>query len=214
MKNIAIYICLLLLITSCISKKESEAIKSCFQEYRSGIIVSSGEIVVPLLNQNTKDYYKKILYHIKHSHQPIVYKLNVVDRILVLSTRNKLTREEIKKLDIKSFLTFAIDNKMLVRYDYLFDLEFIEVKDIEKRKAKARIKLNETNKTLIFTFTKEVDKWKINLSPIIKLNYHIMIRKIKESGISEDKYTIERVKEENNGIVKENIWKVPLNSNN
>lgn len=210
MKKLIIYISLILLSSSCISKKDSEAIQNCFNEYRLGIIISSGEKVVPLLNKNTRDYYKEILYHIKYSHKQIVYKLNVVDRILILSTRNKLTKGEIEQLDVKSFLEFAINNRMIIRYDYLFDLEFIEVSEIQKRKAKARIKLEEINTTLIFSFTKEGDKWKINLNPIIQLNYHAMINEIKKIGVSEDEYVKERVAKENDGALKENIWNARL----
>jgi len=56
------------------------------------------------MNQNTKNYYQRILEHIIYSQEPTVYKLNVVDRILILSTRNKLSKEEIETSDVASFL--------------------------------------------------------------------------------------------------------------
>jgi len=210
MRKLVFCFCMMVITISCVSKKESEAIKQCFNDYRTGILVSSGDQVVPLLNQNTKNYYQRILEHIKYSQEPTVYKLNVVDRILILSTRNKLSKEEIENLDVASFLNFAINNHMIIRYDYLFDLAFIEVKEIKKNKAKARIKLNRTSKTLIFTFTKEMGKWKINLSPIIQLNTYAMSNKVKKMGILEDDFAMDKIKEENNGMVKKDIWEAPL----
>lgn len=210
MKRIFTLLLVASLLMGCSKKAEEKAIKDCFEAYKTGIVLSNSEILLPLLDSHTKNYYKEVLEHIKYSKQPVVYKLNLVDRILILSARNKIPAEALREMDVNDFLKFAIDNKMIVRYDYLLDIGFMDIKEIKGKKAKAQIKYNELNKVLVFNFNKELGTWRINLSPIIQINLAMSKRKVELEGFTEDEFVIQRVKEENGGVLVGDVWQAPF----
>lgn len=210
MKNTIGLLLLMLCLISCNS--EEKGIKECFETYKSNILISNGDKAVKCLNQTTLYYYSSILSKVRHAKKNTVYNLNIIDRLMVLKTRNQIPKDKINSFTTKSYISYAITNGMIGNKS-VERLEFLKVKEIKDNEAKVRVKLSGTNIIIVFKFSKERSIWnedgiwKINLKPLMAIGYKAMKSQIASSGISEDQYVMGILQATNDGYVDLDIWK-------
>ncbi|MFV0540402.1 MAG: hypothetical protein ACK5MZ_04075 [Aestuariibaculum sp.] len=208
MKEIIAYTFLFVTFLSCSSQKDKQEIESCFNLYSENLLQNNGKQAVEYLDENTIDYYKKIFEHVKYSEKHTILKQNYASIYIILQARNKILPDSIKGMDGKSLLSYAIDNGMIGK-NSLDSLEFVEVSEIKNNKAKAIIKLKGTSKTFIFIFNNESGKWKMSLTPVIKMTMrtlNVMHLGMGHGKVSLENFILELVKTGNSGVIKENIW--------
>lgn len=193
-----------IIIVSCTSEKE---IESCFKLYQKSLLEREGTTAVACLDENTIEYFEKILEHIKYSDKSTVLNQNYANMYIILQARNKFNYDTINNFSVNTFLATAISEGMIGE-ESLRKLEFVEVSEIRNNKAKAIIKVKNTNKAFVFIFNKESEKWKMSLTPVIKMTmrslnfFHLQMG----NEITIENFIIELIKSSNSGNIKANIW--------
>lgn len=208
LSKIILCIFLPIIFLSCSSKKDKQEIQSCFNLYLESSLQNNGKLAAEQIDENTINYYDKILEHIKYSKKHTILEQNYANIYTILQVRNKLHPDSINKMNGKSLISYVINEGMIGK-NSLDKLEFVEVSEIKKNKAKAIIKINGTRKAFALVFNKEFGKWKLSLTPIIKMamrNLNFMHIGMGHGKISLENFIIQLVTIGNSGRVKENIW--------
>ncbi|WP_336513834.1 hypothetical protein [Pollutibacter soli] len=184
---------------------EGKAVKECFEKYKAAIMNDKGEDAANWVDQNTINYYSSVLAKVRNADSATVDQLSLLDKLMVFSIRHRARVEEIKTMDGKGLIVYAIKNGMVgknsVARNSIGDIT------INGKKAKGQVLVNDEKTPLYFEFNKEYEVWKMDLTSIFPVSEKAFRGMIDESGETENEFLFRVLKMLTNRDVTGDIWK-------
>lgn len=190
------------------SNPSNDDITNTLNEFKKSIIDTNGESAVNLLSSHSLDYFEVILNNVSNSPKDIVSKLSIVDKMIVLGARQKLTSSEASKLDGKSFFNFAV-KAGIVNKGMIKSIEISNIV-IDGEKAQADIVTNNIETGVKLDFARENNKWKIDIISIYPATNLLLKNMIEMMGKDEDDFVLGIIEQNTGQKLTEEIW-LPLN---
>lgn len=145
-------------------KKEKELIYQTFANYKTALHRHQGEEAVKYVDSRTIAYHDSIIHLAKTADSLRVDSLKVIDKLLVLSIRHRIPREEILAMDGTTFFIYGVQHNMISNYN-IVNNSLGKIK-IDDHFATADLLLDENKTPKDFHFHKEDDHWKIDLTSL------------------------------------------------
>lgn len=190
---------------------DTAAVKQVFQSYMELADANDGKTLSGLISQSTVDYYAEILRHVRFSKKKKVKKLDFIEKMTVLITRQLLDRSKARELgeDGKRFFEFLVDNKT-VNSEKALSLGKITFKD-----NIATCEVVHNGKALpenlvTYKFVWEEEQWKIDIPSIINNPFiQLALRKaVKELEMTELEFILFAMKMTfGDALNEKKIWK-------
>ncbi|QQS27983.1 MAG: hypothetical protein IPM47_14030 [Sphingobacteriales bacterium] len=144
-----------------------KCIKKSFKTYRNALMEENGKKATQRVAKPTIEYYGKMLEHARYSDSITLSSLPLIDKLMVISFRNRVPSGKLMKISPKQSVVYAID-KGMVGKEGLSDLSLGKITVI-KKKAEAQLVLNNDPIPVNFVFYKECLRWKIDLTAFFPL---------------------------------------------
>ncbi len=201
----------LLLITQVFygQNKADKCIKKSFSIYRNALMEQNGKKATKRVAKNTIDYYGKMLHHARFSDSLTVNNLPLMDKLMILSFRNRVPVNKLLQISAKQSVVYAIDEGMVGK-ESLADLSLGEITIINK-KAEAQLVLNNDPVPINFVFYKECMRWKIDLTAFFPVATLAIQQTIKDLEMSENELVEFIVQLVEPYQLNPNIWKPVAN---
>ena len=91
--------------------KDVKDVTTRYEGYKQAILASDGKEAIKHVTQSSIDYYGDVLKWALNSSKSEVEKLDPVNQFMVLSVRERIPKEEIKKMTGKSLLIYTVDSE-------------------------------------------------------------------------------------------------------
>lgn len=167
-------------------KKEAEAVKKAFENYKSAILNDKGSEAVKFVDSRTIKYYQDVSDWVRNADSAKVESLSLLDKFMVFTTRHRSTREEQLVFNGKSLLIYAINNGMVGKNSVANNT--IGEVTIEDNFAKAQLVSRGKPAPLYFHFYKEDKQWKLDLTALFALSSTGFKKMIEESEETENDF--------------------------
>ncbi|MGB1242058.1 MAG: hypothetical protein ACPG49_06035 [Chitinophagales bacterium] len=193
------------------NKTEIKEVEESYQKYKTAILESNGKNALESIDQNSTDHYKKLLDWALTGSKNEVESLDPVDMFMVLSIRQRIDKNELKKMNGKDLLIYTIENEWTNKGT----VSKTELGDVQKRGeniARAPMSVNKANTNTFVEFTR-VEKgaeWKMNLISLSQNVNEQLIRMAGDRDKSESELVIDMIKQITQSEVSEDIWN-PIN---
>lgn len=163
MQKIIIIVLVLICIISCSTKVND--IDLCFQGYKKAVLAEDGKSAYNYLDTNTKNYYAEMLSEARNCKAWDLDDKSVLDQLMIVTLRQRLTKENLNTFDSKQLIIWAVNNGMIGKKS----VAEIEIKNIiqDGTQAYARLYIKGLHHPLMMQyFNKEDQQWKIDLTSI------------------------------------------------
>lgn len=171
---------------SCQNVDDEQEVLNCFAGYKSAILESNGAEALEWVDDNTLDYYGKILKSSISADSLTIDRMNVLDKLTVLTARQYIPDDQLLEMDGRSFLRYAIDNGMVGK-NSVMNMEVDEV-EVNKGTAKARLYNNGVKSPVFFQFNKEGGEWKVDITSVFAPSIAGFEQAIENSGMTENQF--------------------------
>lgn len=174
-------------------ERDTQQIKECFENYKAGTQANDGQKVLQCVDQNTRDYYSKVLDWALTAKREEVEELPLMDRLAVLSARLVVPAEKLRTMTGGDLLAFTVD-KGMISGQRANELSPGTV-TFDGNSAKMGIVHNGRELEMGFDFHWENGGWKIDLTsafPAAKFAIEFALRR---SQMSENDLIFESFKE-------------------
>jgi hypothetical protein len=163
MKSILIIMFFFILTNLVVAQENDvELIRKNFDSYKAFLYNSNGVEAANLVDSHTIKYYSNIIELVKDADSLKVESLPLLDKIMVLIVRQKVSAENILKFDGTALLIHAINNGMInKKSEGSFTIGDITV---ENNFAKTQIIFNGVKSPYFLNFYKESGQWKYDLT--------------------------------------------------
>jgi len=181
MKSI-LTILFLFILTNLVVAQENEAelIRKNFDSYKAFLYNGKGGEAANLVDSHTIKYYGDIIELVKNADSLKVESLSLLDKIMVLIVRQRVSKENILNFDGKALLIHAINNGMIDKSSAgSFTIGDITV---DNNFAKGQIIANGTGSPLFLNFYKENGQWKFDLTSLFPICIPALQKLVKELG--------------------------------
>jgi len=168
---------------------DKEEIKNTFNEFNKANIELNGEKLYELSDSESRDYYKKLLTNILELDSIGVTKLNITDKINLLSARSVIEDSELKKMNSKDL--------MIKIYTEVNTMDTVKINAINKMEI-ANIRVENGKSTSDFAsngrvlspkvnlkFSKEDGEWRYNVLSMADFTEKQLISMCEENGLSQ-----------------------------
>ncbi len=149
-------------------KYEEQQVRNTFNKYKAAITKAKGEEAVKYIDNATLNHYDLLLDIIKREDSLAFQKLKYMDKKIVLSIGQRLTKKEAEKFDKTDLFVFAVKNRIVGNTSLPYQSIGDVIIDADGKSAKGQFVSNGDKKSLYLYFYKEEEKWKLNLSSIIE----------------------------------------------
>lgn len=163
-------------------KSEEKLVRKAFDNYKTAVLNKQGEQAVNYVSAKTIDYYSNMLELVKTADSTTIDRLQLMDKLMVLTVRLRIPKEEILKFDGKSFLEYGISNGMIGN---IANFSIGDVK-ITGDTAKGQFMVGKEKAPFYYDFYKENGQWKIDLTSILAISETAFSAMIQESGQTEN----------------------------
>ncbi len=148
------------------TKGEKKAVKQCFQNYKEAILNEEGSKAVEFLSERTIKYYDKILNLSLHADSTKLVSMGLMDRFMIFALRHRTSPQDLRSFDGKRTLIYAIEKGMIGKNSVARNT--IGDVDIEGDNAEGQALVNKMPTPVIFSFYKEANNWKLDLTSIFE----------------------------------------------
>lgn len=193
------------------SCKESESIEesikkveNSFSGYKAAILEGKGKEAIKWVDQNTLDYYEKILEIAKSGDKATVQNLGLLDKWTVLSVRHRIPREEVLNMDGRSFFIYAVDEEFIGKKS-VRDVEIGEI-EVNGKTARGKIITEGDFDPMYFDFHKEGNKWKIDLTSLYPVSEAELEKARERNAKPDDEFILEILRMMTRKEPAPNIW--------
>ncbi|SHH64086.1 hypothetical protein SAMN04488109_4775 [Chryseolinea serpens] len=181
------FIALFLFVTAAIGqKKEVDAVKASFDNYKAAILNDQGEQAVKHIDGRTIKYYDNILEEVKMFDSAKVESLSLLDKMMVFSIRHRASKAEILSFDGSKLFVYAIQKGMVGKNSVVNSM--IGEVTISGTFAKGQLVVNDKKVPIYFHFYKEQGQWKVDLTSIFPVASVAFKKAVDNSGQSEDDF--------------------------
>ena len=160
-------------------------VQQCFDNYKAAILEGRGEDAARLISQSTEDYYTKMRKVTLNADSAEVSGMGLIDKLLVLIARLKVSRSEMEAMDGIGFFVYAVDEGMVGK-ESVINLELGNV-EVTGNSATGQITVNGQATPLSFTFYRE-GPWKLDLTSIFDGTSAALNQMVQQSGMAENAF--------------------------
>ena len=167
---------------------EDDLVRASFSAYKSAILNDKGEEAVKYVDSRTIKYYDKILGLVKTADSTTVDRLGLMDKIMVLTVRSKVTPQEVRSFDGSKLLVYAIKSGMVGKNS----VSTISVGDVrvDGNFATGQFVNNSVKTPLNLQFYKEGGSWKSDLTALFPASAGSMKSMVERSGKTENEFIL------------------------
>jgi hypothetical protein len=154
----------LFILTNLVVAQENEVglIRKNFDSYKTLLYNGNGGEAANLVDSHTIKYYGDIIELVRNADSLKVESLSLWDKIMVLTVRQRVSKENILNFDGKALLIHAINNGMIDKNSVLrFTIGDVTV---DNNSAKGQLIFNGTGTPYFLNFYKENGQWKYDLT--------------------------------------------------
>lgn len=177
------------------------AVRACYDNYFAALKAGEGDKAAELVDSNTLAHFDRMLGLARTADSITVSGLDAMDKLTVLSMRIQIPPEQLATLDARGALARSVSDGMMAE-DGPEGLSLGTV-TVDGDKASAPLKMYGFPTPASFSFQREKDRWKIDLTSLFELSKKAM----GEMGGSGGNATLMQLLQENTGdTVPEGIW--------
>ncbi len=208
MKKNILYTLILILFFACTpDKTDEELIQENFDAYKTAILSGDGATASQQIDKKTLNYYNDLLKNILSSDSTTVEALPILNKMLVLSIRAIIPKEDILKMDERQLFQRAVEEGMISKQG----VESLALGEMAINLTDAKVQMLTQGQTapLSFHFNKEGSDWKLDLTPIFDSSVDAVNQFIGDRGITEKEFIYNSIQQLTKKPVRDEIW-VPL----
>lgn len=181
MKRIAAISFLFLIVVSVTAQvTDEDLIRKCFESYSNALVNQKGEDAANFIDSRTIQYYNSIGEMARDADSVKVQSLPILDKIMVLLVRHRVTKEDVLSFDGKALFIYAINHGMIDKSS-VGQLKLGTI-TTEKDSAKAQLIFQGTEYPQSLNFYKEQGQWKYDLTSSFVLAMPALQKLIDELG--------------------------------
>lgn len=190
--RVTFLILLLIPMLTIARQTEEQQVKKTFDAYKSAILNDKGEEAVEQVDTKTIAYYGDILEKVKTADSATVDKLSLMDKLMILVIRHRISKEEIMTTNGKQLLVTAIKMGMVGKSSVINNE--VGVVKVNGHFASGELLVRGQKTPLAFEFHKENGVWKLDLTAIFPAGEAAFRQMVKQSGEPENDYLLSLIK--------------------
>ena len=205
LKRITLFTFIFTLFFSCAqTNKEAKNVRDCFNGYKNAILNDKSDAAYSYIDNRTKKYYTEIAQKTRDYDSLALSYISLIDKITILSVRQKAEKEELLNFNGETIFKFAIDNGMVGKNSVVGNT--IGSVAVENDFARGQF-INDGKPTEIYYhFYKESEKWKIDLTSIFNVAEQAIKAQLKQSGLEESTFIELLLSMVADKPLKEDLW--------
>jgi len=205
--RITFLILLLVPMLTIAQQTEEQNVKKTFEDYKSAILNDKGEQAVEQVDTKTIAYYGDILEKVKTADSLQIDKFSLMDKLMILVIRHRISKEEIMTTNGKQLLVTAIKMGMVGKSSVINN-EVGAVK-VNGNFASGELLVRGQKTPLAFEFHKENGAWKLDLTAIFPAGEAAFRQMVKQSGEPENEYLLSLIELTTGKEPGQEVW-VPV----
>ncbi len=186
------------------SVDETIGIRAAFDGYKKAILDQDGEKAVTFVDQNTLDYYGKMLDLALRGHRGTVRARTTADRLMILFIRHRIPLESAKQMTGESLFAHAVDEGWIGRESVITN-ELGDIAVSGTSGTGVHISAGEES-PIKWVFQKEGDRWKMDLTAVMPIADQALKQIIQESGLPDDEFLTEIIEAVSGKEVDDTVW--------
>jgi len=207
MKTFARNAFLLVLLTPMLTiaqQTEEKKVKKTFEDYKSAILNDKGDEAVKQVDTKTISYYGDILEKVKTADSLKVDRLSLMDKLIVLVIRHRISKEEIMTTNGKQLLVTAIKMGMVGKSSVINNE--VGLVKVNGNFASGELLVRGQKTPLALEFHKENGIWKLDLTAIFPAGEAAFHQMVKQSGEPENEYLLSLIELTTGKEPKAEVW--------
>jgi hypothetical protein len=182
-----------------------EMIRTLFAECKDAVNEGDGKKAIQYFNRKSRTYFSKILDLALRADSASVRRLNLVERLDVLLTRQMFTPSELKSFSLveDDLLRNIIEKGVILKTN----LSMINVLDITIKGDTAFARVTNDQPPAYIKFTKEETTWKLDFTSSVQNAPAFLQVFILTNGWTEDEFINRSLKAISGREVKSTIWR-------
>ncbi len=205
--RIAFLILLLVPMLTIAQQTEEQNVKKTFEDYKSAILNDKGEQAVEQVDTKTITYYGDILEKVKTADSLQIDKFSLMDKLMILVIRHRISKEEIMTTNGKQLLVTAIKMGMVGKSSVINNE--VGVVKVNGQFASGELLVRGQKTPLAFEFHKENGAWKLDLTAIFPAGEAAFRQMVKQSGEPENEYLLSLIELTTGKEPGQEVW-VPV----
>lgn len=199
-----------ILLSSCYSGNNKQKVIECYEAYKKAIINGNGEEAVKYLDSRTFNYYAMILEKALYAEKEALLRESLLNRMMVLQIRHMIPLENVKNMDAKALLIYAINNEWIGKEQ----LVGVKVRNVKIEGIFAVADSYKDNIRMAkFSFYYEKEQWRFNITSLVTMIDPAFKKQIRETGLSENELILFAIEAWSGKSVSEDIYKPLMNRN-
>lgn len=182
----------------------NDEIITTFNNYRDALLNEDSDAAYNSIDSKTKKYYQKILNTVLYGKAEEVKQMSSIDKIFIIRSRHQIPPEELTTFNTESYFKYAVERGWIDKSS-VTEIELADIV-VEGDTATTKIKKNGQIVPFGFTFRKENNQWKLDLTSIFSISNLAFQKAIEESGMSEDEFVFYLVEVVSNSTVNNSVW--------
>lgn len=183
-------------------------VRECFESYRRAIMTPDPDQAYALINENTKQYYSQMLDKSRYATSDEIQALTFLEKVFIVLIRQRVSTEKLTSFDTEGFFKHAVREGWVGR-DNVEKVQLVNI-TTNGDTASSQIKTEKSALPFGFSFTREVDGWKIDLVSIIPLSNLAITHAINNAEQSESEILSELVEKLTGRPADPSVWDPPL----
>lgn len=203
MKFSALFI-LMLTFLNVHAQSNANDIQKCFKAYKAAIIEGRGSDAAELVDNNTLDYYARMLEMSIYADSATVQEVSMIDKMTIFTTRHRIPKDTLLTMNGRTFFIYAINSGMVGK-NSVVSLDLGEI-DISGQFAKGQIVSAGQASPLSFDFNRENEEWKMDITSIFPASEMTLNQMLKQNGLEENEYIFQMLQFLTNRPVDDKLW--------
>jgi hypothetical protein len=201
-RTITLIFFFILTISAFGQESDEELVRKSFDSYSKSLVDNNGEDVIKFVDSRTIKYYSDILDLVKNADSTKVEALSLIDKMMVLTIRHRVSKEDILSFNGEKLLIYAIKSGMIDKGGAA-NISIGKV-TIDNDFAKAQLISYGQESPYFLHFYKE-GQWKFDLTSTFSIAIPVLQKMADEFGGS-DKFILVALKQLTGKSPGHDIW--------
>ncbi|ODS23226.1 hypothetical protein AB835_10025 [Candidatus Endobugula sertula] len=190
------------------SATDEEMVKWTFATYVNAVTNDKGILAYSSVDKNTRDYYDYVYKVSMDLSNENFSSISILDKIHILTVRYMISEDKLSKMNGEKLFIYAVNNGWVDK-SRLLGISIGNV-HIKEDFASGQVIVGGQPMPLNCHFYKEQGEWKIDVNIIAKWGESLFIQQQKLSGLSEDEFVFQVLKEMSRGKFNIDSARSPL----
>ena len=196
---------------------DAAAIKDLFNRYKTALLTGDGATAARLVDQETFAYFEEIKGLTLDGNEDAVRQRPFVDRLLIVTMRHELAKEQLQTMDLEGLLKHAIDAGWIGKQS-IMGLGIGEI-EVDGDQATA-VAITPTaapqgqgaaaSSELQYRFVREQNEWRFGFRSLVSSINQMISGLTKQMGTDQDALIFVLVEQLSGRKVLPEVWSMPL----